>query len=161
MSRPRCIIAPMAMSLLFLGALSAQALDSLQPGYAAYEVRLEIARNGIHLGTPVTTVAAGEAATADLFAPARGEPIRISHRVSGFPGAEDSKVLLELELFRLVGDRARRMVAPTIGVDLGTVEQFEVATAQGLVTIRATVEGLADVQGDLRPGPRGIPYSPG
>lgn len=157
------IIAPIALNLLVWTPKPATALETLQPGYPAYEVALEISRNGVYLGGPVATAAEGEPTTADLFTPARSVPaLRVSHRVTPFPGAEDSKALLELELFGVDRDgEARRLVAPTIGVDLGTEQSYEVRTPQGVISVRARVEGLALLDGTERDGPQGMAYPSG
>ena len=157
------IIAPIALNLLACFADSASALETLQPGYPAYVVTLEISRNGVHLGAPVATAAEGEPITADLFTPARRQAaLRVSHRVTPFPGAEDSKALLELELFGVDRDGAtQRLVAPTIGVDLGTEQSYEVRTPQGLINVRARVEGLALLDDTPRDGPQGLAYPSG
>ena len=155
------IIAAIALFLLTWIA-PASALQTEQPGYPAYEVRLEVARNGVHLGAPVVTAPEGEASTADLFLPRHRDALRVSHRVTRFPGAEDSKALLELEFFGLGSDgRARRLVAPTLGVELGMVEYYEVRTAQGVITVRAMVEGLARLDDRFDKGPRGFAYPSG
>jgi hypothetical protein len=157
------IIAPIALNLLACSTGPAAALETLQPGYPAYQVTLEISRNGVHLGAPVASAPEGEAITADLFTPARRQPaLRVSHRVTPFPGAEDSKALLELELFGVDGEgEARRLVAPTIGVDLGTDEAYEIRTPQGVITVLARVEGLALLDESQRDGPQGTAYPPG
>jgi hypothetical protein len=157
------IIAPIALNLLVCFAGPAAALETLQPGYPAYEVSLEISRNGVHLGAPVATAPEGEPITADLFTPARRQAaLRVSHRVTPFPGAEDSKALLELELFGVDRDgEARRLVAPTIGIDLGTEQSYEVRTAVGVISVRARVEGLALLDGVEREGPQGLAYPSG
>nr|WP_293249461.1 hypothetical protein [Panacagrimonas sp.] len=144
-------------------ANSASALETLQPGYPAYVVTLEISRNGVHLGAPVATAAEGEPITADLFTPARRQAaLRVSHRVTPFPGAEDSKALLELELFGVDRDgEARRLVAPTLGIDLDTEQAYEVATPQGVISVRARVEGLAILDETRRDGPQGVAYPSG
>lgn len=162
MPRPNRIIALAAFNLLVAAVMRpAVALERAQPGYAAYEVRLEVVRNGTVLGRPERIVAAGEPATADLFTPGRPAPLRISHRVTGFPGAEDSKALLELEVFRIEGGVARRLVAPTIGVDLGLTQFYDIPTTQGTLRIRALVDGLSTIYEAPGDGPRGIPYPQG
>lgn len=160
MVRKSRIIAPIALNWLACSAISAAALETLQPGYPAYEVRLEISRDGVHLGAPVATVSEGEPSTADLFTPARRQAaLRVSHRVTPFPGAEDSKALLELELFSVDREgHARRLVAPTLGIDLGTEQAYEVGTPQGVIEVRAVVEGLALLDGTDRDGPQGQAY---
>jgi hypothetical protein len=152
------IIAPIALNLLACFAGPVGALETLQPGYPAYQVSLEIARNGVHLGAPVATAPEGEAITADLFTPTRRQAaMRVSHRVTPFPGAEDTKVLLELELFGMDRDgEPRRLVAPTLGVDLGTEQSYEIRTPQGVISVRARVEGLALLDGTERDGPQGV-----
>lgn len=157
------IIAPIALNLLACFTGRAIALETLQPGYPAYQVTLEISRNGVHLGAPVATAAEGEPITADLFTPSRRQAaLRVSHRVTPFPGAEDSKALLELELFGIDGDGdRRRLVAPTIGVDLGTAQSYEVRTPQGVYSVRARVEGVALLDGTERDGPQGVAYPTG
>ncbi len=156
------IIAAIAPILLAWVCFPANALQNEQPGYPAYEVRLEVARNGVHLGAPVVTAPEGESSTADLFLPRHRDALRVSHRVTPFPGAADSKALLELEFFGVGGDgRARRLVAPTLGVELGMVEYYEVRTTQGIITVRAIVEGLALLDDSLGGGPRGFAYPPG
>lgn len=160
--KPR-IIAPIALNLLAWCIGPAVALETLQPGYPAYQVSLEISRNGVHLGAPVATAPEGEPITADLFTPARRQAaLRVSHRVTPFPGAEDSKALLELELFGVDRDgETRRLVAPTIGVELGTDQSYEVLTPQGVISVRARVEGLALLDDTQRDGPLGLPYPSG
>ena len=157
------IIAPIALNLLTCFVNSATALETLQPGYPAYVVTLEISRNGVHLGAPVATAAEGEPITADLFTPARRQAaLRVSHRVTPFPGAEDSKALLELELFGVDRDgEARRLVAPTLGIDLDTEQAYEVRTPQGVISVRARVEGLAVLDETRRDGPQGVAYPSG
>ena len=163
MFRKSRIIAPIALNCLACCASPAVALETLQPGYPAYEVSLEISRDGVHLGAPVATAYEGEPTTADLFTPARRQAaLRVSHRVTAFPGAEDSKALLELELFRVDRDgQARRLVAPTIGIDLGMDHAYEVQTPQGVIHVRARVEGLALLDGTGRDGPQGVAYPSG
>jgi hypothetical protein len=160
MARKTRIIAPIALNLLVWSTNRADALETLQPGYPAYQVSLEISRNGVHLGAPVATAPEGEPITADLFTPARQQAaLRVTHRVTPFPGAEDSKALLELELFRVdSGGEARRLVAPTIGVDLDTEESYEIRTPQGVITVLARVEGLALFDESDRDGPQGVAY---
>jgi hypothetical protein len=157
------IIAPIALNLLVCSVTTATALETLQPGYPAYQVSLEIARNGVHLGAPVATSPEGEPITADLFTPAqRQAALRVSHRVTPFPGAEDSKALLELELFGIDGNgTTRRLIAPTLGVELGTDQTYEVRTTQGVIRVRARVEGLAVLETAQPDGPQGFAYPSG
>ena len=153
------IIAALALYSLVCIPSSANAPeDDSISGYAAYHVRLEVSRNRIHVGAPELTVPAGESATAQIYTGQRSAPLLVNQRVTRFPGAGETRALLELEIFRLDGDEPRRLVAPTLGVELGRAETYEVATAQGLLTVRATVEGRDPVSGAETGGPATSPY---
>lgn len=110
--------------------------------YAAYQVRLEIVRNGVFLGAPEVTLATGMPSPVEVLE-SRPGALRVMQRVTAFPGAGGDKALLELE-FLGPGQGAvpQRIVAPTLGVSLGQSESYEMSTAQGRLRIRATVEGL-------------------
>ncbi len=161
MSRPIPIIAAIALySLVSVSGFANAPEDASIAGYAAYHVRLEVARNRVHVGAPERTVAEGESATSQFDMGRRASPLMVNQRVTRFPGAGQTMALLELEFFRLEGDQPRRWVAPTLGVELGKVETYEVATAEGLLTLRATVEGRDPVSGDANHGPATSPYPP-
>jgi hypothetical protein len=159
MRRSAPIIAAIALYSLVSVPSSANAPeDASIAGYAAYHVRLEVARNRIHMGAPEQTMSAGQSATAEVDMGRRSPPLLVNQRVTRFPGAGEKMAILELEFFRLEGDEPRRLVAPTLGVELGKAEVYEVATAQGLITVRATVEGLDPVIGGGSEGPSTNPY---
>ena len=159
MSRSVPIIAAIALySLVSMPSAANAPEDASIAGYAAYHVRLEVARNRVHMGAPEQTLTAGESATSQLDMGRRSSPLMVNQRVSRFPGAGETMALLELELFRLDSDGPRRLVASTLGVELGKVEIYEVATAQGLISVRATVEGRDPVTQDAGPGPTTTPY---
>lgn len=139
MTRSNRIIAGFGANLLLIGLCLSAARASAQPAFAAYQVRLEISRNGVPLGAPESRVATGEAANLVLDAGRRGFG-RVQQRVTGFPGASDHKALLELELYGPGG--RERIVAPTFGVDLGRAQLYELPTEQGLIRIVARVDGL-------------------
>lgn len=126
--------------------------------FPAYHVTLEIARNGVHLGTPASTIAAGMPSRVEVGHQSRPGALMLQQRVTGFPGSADSKALLELEFFGSSGGRRSRIAAPTLGVDLGQSELFEVKTEQGTMSIRATVEGRANSPAEAASGPVGIPF---
>ena len=159
MTRSVPIIAAIALYSLVCIPSSANApQDESIAGYAAYHVRLEVARNRVHVGAPELTLPAGESVTSQLDMGRRAAPLLVNQRVTRFPGAGETKALLELEFFRLEGDGPRRLVAPTLGVELGKAETYEVATAQGLITVRATVEGREPVSEQDGRGPATTPY---
>lgn len=159
MNRSVPIIAALALYSLVCVPSSANApQDESIAGYAAYHVRLEVSRNRVHVGAPEQTLPAGESATSQIYTGQRTAPLLVNQRVTRFPGAGDTRALLELEFFRLDGDEPRRLVAPTLGVELGKAETYEVATAQGLLTVRATVEGRDPVSGSEAGGPTTSPY---
>lgn len=112
--------------------------------FPAYQVRLEIVRNGVFLGAPEATVATGLPIPVEVLA-ARPGALRVMQRVTAFPGAPDDKALLELEILGGVQGRSpRRIVAPTLGVSLGKAQTYELLTEQGSIRIRATVDGVAE-----------------
>ena len=153
------IIAAIALSSLVSipGAANAPD-DGAGAGFATYHVRLEVARNRVHMGAPEQTLPAGESVTAELDMGRQAAPLLVNQRVTRFPGAGDTMALLELEFFRVDDDGPRRLVAPTLGVELGKAETYEVATAQGLISVRATVEGRDPVTQDAGQGPQTTPY---
>ncbi|MGQ0699234.1 MAG: hypothetical protein ACT4PZ_13435 [Panacagrimonas sp.] len=131
----------------------------MQGKFAAYHVILEIVRNGIHLGTPEATVAAGESSRVEVGPHSRPGTLMVQQRVTGFPGSSSSKALLELEFFGSSGGgRSSRIAAPTFGIDLGQSELFEVTTEQGTMSVRATVEGREHAPPQAASGPVGIAY---
>lgn len=140
MSCLKPIIAAITLNFLVGVPISAQ---SGVAGFAAYTVRLEVIRNGVYVAAPPSTLAAGESGSVELVGGARQGTMRAIHRVTGFPGSGDSRALLELELYGLADGRSRRIVAPTLGVELGVSELYELRTEQGLMRITATVEGIA------------------
>lgn len=159
MSRSVAIIAAIALySLVSVPGVANAPEDPSIAGYAAYHVRLEVARNRVHMGAPEQTLPAGESGTSQLDMGRRSSPLLVNQRVTRFPGAGETMALLELEFFRLEGDQLRRLVAPTLGVELGKAETYEVATAQGLISVRATVEGRDPVTQDAGQGPTTTPY---
>lgn len=110
--------------------------------FPAYQVRLEIVRNGIFLGAPEATVATGMPSPVEVLT-ARPGALRVMQRVTAFPGAADDKALLELEILGPNrGAYPRRIVAPTFGVSLGRTQTYVLSTEQGSLSIRATVEGV-------------------
>lgn len=110
--------------------------------YAAYQVRLEVVRDGVFLGAPEATVATGTPSPVEVLESLPGT-LRVMQRVTAFPGAGGDKALLELEFLGPGrGEAAHRIVAPTIGVSLGRAQSYEMSTEQGRLRIRATVEGL-------------------
>lgn len=143
MTRSNVIIAAIAVNLLF-GCAFGATTEALAPtGFAAYQVRLEITRNGVALGSPESTLARGESASLELIGGARQGNVLVQQRVTGFPGAGDYKALLELELYGPSRSGSQRIVAPTFGIELGRSQLYEMRTEQGLIGIRATVDGLA------------------
>ncbi|MGQ0503499.1 MAG: hypothetical protein ACT4P0_12980 [Panacagrimonas sp.] len=127
-------------------------------GFAAYHVTLEVVRNGVLVGAPVSTTVAGQASRVELGPRAQGGSLWMQQRVSRFPGFA-SKALLELEFFGSGRAPGRsRIVAPTFGIELGRPESFEVKTDEGTMLIRATVEGRSDAPVEAVSGPVGIPY---
>lgn len=112
--------------------------------FPAYQVRLEIVRNGIFLGAPEATVLTGTPIPVEVLAAHPGA-LRVMQRVTAFPGAPEHKALLELEILGASqGALPRRLAAPTLGVSLGHAQTYELRTDQGSIRIRATVDGLAD-----------------
>lgn len=155
MTRSNRIIAVFGANLLLMGLCLTAARASTPPAFAAYQVRLEISRNGVSLGAPESRVASGEAANLALDAGRRGAGM-VQQRVTGFPGASDYKALLELELY---GPGGRdRIVAPTFGVDLGRAQLYELRTAQGLIRIVARVDGLEVATDTPRADIETMPY---
>lgn len=121
--------------------MSAGAATEAAP-FAAYQVRLEVMRNGVLLGSPEATLATGLPSPVEVLA-SRPGALRVMQRVTAFPGAAGDKALLELEfLGQGRGEVPNRIVAPTIGVSLGRAQIYEMSTEQGFLRIRATVEGL-------------------
>lgn len=110
--------------------------------FAAYQVRLEVVRNGVFLGAPEATLVTGTPSPVEVLA-SRPGALRVMQRVTAFPGAADDKALLELEFLGSgQGPVPHRIVAPTIGVSLGRTQSYQLRTEQGELRIQATVEGL-------------------
>lgn len=159
MTRASSIIAAIGGTLLLLLGGYADAARAAKPSvFAAYQVRLEISRNGISLGAPESTVVTGESASLELGSAAHPGRVTMQQRVTGFPGADDSKALLELEFYRQGASRLHRIVAPTFGVDLGRAQHYELRTEQGVIRILARVDGLHEAPGASTPGIQTAPY---
>lgn len=159
MRRSAPIIAAIALySLVSVPSSAIAPVDASIAGYATYHVRLEVARNRIHVAAPEQTLPAGESATTQVDMGYRSPPLVLNQRVTRFPGAGKKMALLELEFFRIDDGEPRRLIAPTLGVELGKAQAYEVATAQGLITIRATVEGVDPVTDAGPDGPATKPY---
>lgn len=152
------IIAAITFPLLAGLSSAAPADNPPTARFAAYYVSLEIVRNGVHLRTPASTIPAGRPFRVEVGPQSRPGALMVQQRVTGFPGSSDSKALLELEFFGSSGGRNSRIAAPTLGVDLGQSELFEVKTEQGTMSIRATVEGRQNAPAEAAAGPVGIPY---
>ena len=161
MRHPTRIITAFSLTLLAVVSLGAIAFENQPSGYAAYEVKLEVSRNGIHMGAPESTLNAGESSRVELGSGAGPGALTVQQRVSRFPGAEKSMALLELEFFGIADGQPKRLVAPTLGVELGQPEVYQVKTEQGVLLVRATVEGRGPVAGDAGGGPQGIAYPSG
>lgn len=114
---------------------------SASEGYSTYRVQVEVTRNGVPVGAQDATVPAGE--TLEL-ARLDDTDLRVLQRVSRFPGAADSRALVEFQVFRTDGERQKLMDAPTLGVELGETEVYEVKTVRGVVRIQAIVEGAEE-----------------
>lgn len=157
MNRSKIIIAAFAVDLLFATAFAPVAQALAPPAFAAYQVKLEITRNGISLGTPESTVTTGESASMELSA-ARPARMLLQQRVTEFPGAGETKALLELELYGVSGAGSQRIVAPTVGIDLGRSQVYQWETEQGLISVRARVDGLEAVPNPDASGIQTTPY---
>ena len=130
-----------------------------QGSFAAYEVRLDISRNGIHLGAPVARIASGESLQLELDEGGPANAVLLQQRVRGFPGAGDSKALLELEFFGLQpGRRSERLLAPTFGIELGRTEVFHFSTERGVIRISATVSGRGVSEMEEKSAPQTFAY---
>lgn len=153
------IIAALALSSLGSTVHADDALGS-DPiaGYASYHVRLEVVRNRVYMGAPEQLLSAGEPASAELDPGSPRGALRIQQRVTRFPGAGRTMALLELEFFGLDGGEPQRLVAPTLGVELGVAQTYELRTPQGLINVRATVDGLDPVHEEAGSQPLTIPY---
>ncbi len=121
---------------------SLSAVASTASGFAAYEVELKIVRNGIELGRPSSTVVVGESSSLNIATALPSAPVRLNQRVTAFPGASRFKALLQLELYTSIRGFEKRLAAPTLGVELGEAQVFELNTEQGRISIRALVTGL-------------------
>ncbi|HKY93547.1 MAG TPA: hypothetical protein VJM11_21015, partial [Nevskiaceae bacterium] len=120
-------------------------------GYSSYRVRLEVTRNGRPVCAQDTTVAAGE--SLEVPRPSGDEELRVLQRVTKFPGAAGSRALLEVQVFADDGREQWPVVSPTLGLELGAPEVYEVRTGHGLVRIKAVVEGATE---DVRPADDGV-----
>ncbi|MGQ0529559.1 MAG: hypothetical protein ACT4PG_07000 [Panacagrimonas sp.] len=130
-----------------------------QTSFAAYEVRLEISRNGIHLGAPVARIVSGQSLQLELDEGGPANAILLQQRVRGFPGLTDHKALLELEFFGLQpGMRSERLLAPTFGIELGRTEVHHFSTERGVIRIRATVSGKGAGEADTDSAPQTFAY---
>lgn len=112
----------------------ATAPDAIQ----AYQVRLQLSRDGVSLPVSLLTVEAGEPARFELDCPKCGV-LRVHQRVTAFPGSQGKRVLIELELFRLRDGRTERLVAPTLGARLGRLQLERFRTDIGLIEVRVAV----------------------
>jgi hypothetical protein len=148
MPRRSPIIAAITLNLLAFPHAGGAGESRPGAGYSTYRVQLEVTRDGRPVCTQDKTVSAGESLE---VAQAYGSDheLRVLQRVTKFPGAADSRALIEVQVYSTEGDQQWPIVAPTLGVELGTTEVYEVKTGEGLVRIRAVVEGeIGDVQED-------------
>lgn len=151
----RIIAAAAAFAIGFPGG---SAWAESAEGFSAYQVTLEVIRNGVLVGVPTSTTAAGQSSRVELGPRSPGGSLWMQQRVSRFPGFA-SKALLELEFFGSERAAGRsRIAAPTFGIELGRPESFEVQTDEGTMLIRATVEGRSEAPAEAAMGPVGIPY---
>lgn len=157
-SRSRAIIAAIGLNLLAGAAFAVESAAPVQSGFSSYQVRLEITRNGILLGSPESIVATGASTSLELVGDGRSGGMLVQQRVTGFPGAGQSKVLLELEVYGPPGRSPRRIVAPTLGLQLGRPQLYQIRTEEGLVSIRATVVGLGAAAGQGVPAMQTLAY---
>lgn len=117
---------------------------STEKVYRVYEVQLDIVRDGMRIPPQATTMAAGEPARFEVACPRCGT-LRVHQRVEKFPGTKGERVLVELEVFQLKGNKAMRLVAPTLGVWLGEAQSSSFKTDIGLLEIRTRVDGVQNV----------------
>jgi hypothetical protein len=148
MPRRTAIIATITLNLLVFPAISGAG-----QGFSSYRVRIEVTNDGRPVCSQDLEVPAGE--SQEVPSSGAGEPLRVLQRVTRFPGAGDSRALIEVQVFGTRGDQQRPIVAPTLGVELGTPEVYEVRTNQGLVRISTVVEGGTQ---DFRDDPDGITF---
>ncbi len=140
--KPKLMSIIAACAMLLHGSLAAAAPSHPAGSFKAYQVQLEIMRNGVELANPDSTLRSGESNTVQIGKPGQAGGVRLNQRVTAFPGAGDFKALLQLELYSRNGSTEKRFAAPTFGIKLGRSEQFHLNTEMGRVSIRATVKGL-------------------
>lgn len=160
MSRWIAIIAAFALLLPALSFAAGPGRPRTGPAaFAAYEVRLEISRNGVHLGSPVARIVSGESLQLELDDAGPANAILLQQRVRGFPGSGEYKALLELEFFGLQpGVRSERLLAPTFGIELGRTEVYHFSTTRGVIRIRATVSGRGTNEAEANSAPQTFAY---
>lgn len=148
MRRRPVIIAAITLNL-FAFPMAGHAGDDDPAGFSTYRVQIEVTRNGVPICAQDATVAAGQSLEVEPSREASASTLRVLQRVTKFPGAADSRALIEVQVFRTDGPQQRLVVAPTLGVELGEPEIYEVKTGHGVVRITTIVEGdEEEVPGD-------------
>lgn len=130
-----------SLFLIMFISTSAWAGRPSEAGFAAYDLQLEITRDGMRVPSPALRVPAGEPARFEMGCPRCGT-LRVHQRIKRFPGTQGQRVLVELEIFQVVGGRQNRLVAPTLGLWLGEAQSSSFKTDIGTLEIRARVEGV-------------------
>lgn len=125
---------------IFLSA-SARAERPAEPAFAAYDLQLEITRDGLRAPAPALRIPVGEPARFEMSCPRCGT-LRVHQRIKRFPGTQGQRVLVELEIFQVAGARLNRLVAPTLGLWLGEAHTSSFKTEIGTLEIRAQVAGV-------------------
>jgi hypothetical protein len=135
----RSFVAVLVFALLSVPPGAAVAVDA---GPTAYELNLELSRNGQALGRGRSHSDAGVPDSLAMPTAQLGI-LEVHHRVSRFPGSQGQRVLVQLEIFRQKGARRVRLLAPTVGVWLGEEQVSRFQTEAGLIEIRTRVSAAA------------------